>query len=246
MNINFKIPSIRIKNTENKHRCFNKNLNFKGKTNDDAIEILGTQTKAKVYTDNIDYKTYQQIKNICSHPVFKDMPIRIMPDVHIGSNTVVGFSSPVSDIGIIPGIVGSDIGCGMLCVQFDTQGQDIDFEKLDNIINTYISNKRTKKPKISKKISDSLKRDIEDVYKDSKFENPDFQKSMLGTLGGGNHFIEIDKDKSGKYYLIIQYMMVLPCFENFVNHNIVASCNYSNQMVLQFLAFHNQHLLYLL
>ena len=56
---------------------------------------------------------------------------------------------------------------------------------------------------MSKKISDSLKKDIESVYRDSKFENPDFQKSMLGTLGGGNHFIEIDKDKSGKYYLII-------------------------------------------
>ena len=159
MNINA-ISFSKVNNTLNK--ASNKKMSFKGQSDtfEKAITVKGDKTTAKIYTKNLDYKTYDQIKTICSHPVFQDIPIRIMPDVHPSKNTVVGFSAPMSEVGVIPGIIGSDIGCGMLCVKFDTQGQDIDFEKLDEVIRTYTSCNRTKTPASFKKIPTDLKKDL--------------------------------------------------------------------------------------
>ncbi len=203
MNIRFTANIFQKNNFKNKNLISKNTFNFKGSLDKDVIEIQGTQTKAKVYTGNLDYKTYEQIKTICSHPVFKDVPIRIMPDVHPSKNTVVGFSAPVSGVGVIPGIIGGDIGCGMLCVQFDTQGQEIDFEKLDNIVRNYVSCKRTKTPSMFKKLPKSFSKELQEVCRDLKTTSSDFQQSRLGTIGQGNHFVEIDRDKSGKNYLIV-------------------------------------------
>ena len=180
-------------------------MSFKGQSDtfEKAITVKGDKTTAKIYTKNLDYKTYDQIKTICSHPVFQDIPIRIMPDVHPSKNTVVGFSAPMSEVGVIPGIIGSDIGCGMLCVKFDTQGQDIDFEKLDEVIRTYTSCNRTKTPASFKKIPTDLKKDLNKVCKDLKYTNDAFQIGRLGTVGQGNHFIEINQDDKGNNYLVV-------------------------------------------
>ena len=178
---------------------------FKGISKDSkkGIQINGSETSAKVYTDNLDYKTMNQIKILCNHPAFKDAPIRIMPDVHPSKSTLVGFSAPVDKDKIIPGIIGSDIGCGMLCIKFDTQGKDIDYKKLDETVRMYSSTRRTKTPQTLKKVPQSLKNDVKNMCKDLKNISADYHLNNLGTVGSGNHFIEVDEDKNGQKYLVI-------------------------------------------
>ncbi len=182
-----------------------KKMSFKGNSQDKAksIQITGSATSAKVYTQNLDYKTMDQIKILCNHPAFKDAPIRIMPDVHPSKSTLVGFSAPVDTNKIIPGIIGSDIGCGMLCVKFDTQGKDIDYKKLDDIVKMYSSKRRTKTPQSIKKVPQTLKQQVKNMCKDLKYANADFHLNNIGTIGSGNHFVEIDEDKNGQKYLVI-------------------------------------------
>lgn len=197
-----------IKNiTSFNNLCLRKVQSFKGAdTNTDKCitEIQGSQTKAKVYTQNIDYQTYAQIKTLCSHPVFKDIPVRIMPDTHAGKHTVVGFTAPIGTSGaIIPSIISGDIGCGMLCVKIDTQSKNIDYDKLDNVIKTYVSTSRLKNPDSVKKYSKSLEAQIADLCKKKYKASGDKMISTIGTLGSGNHFIEIDSDDNGSKYLII-------------------------------------------
>lgn len=179
---------------------------FRGLSNGtmpDVVIINGSQTQAKVYTNNLDYKTYEQIKNICSHPVFKDAPVRIMPDTHAGKTAVVGFTVPVStENGIIPGLISGDIGCGMLCVELDTKGKKIDFEKLDNVVRTYIADGHEKAPSVYPKLSKQIDRQVDDLCGKYKVSSSKSMKT-LGTIGGGNHFIEIDKDGEDNTYLVI-------------------------------------------
>ena len=168
-----------------------------------GMTVRGSETQAKIYTANVDYQTIGQIKDFCNHPVFKDAPIRIMPDTHAGKNSVVGFSAPIVNGKVIPNIIGGDIGCGMLCVKFDPQGEKIDFEKLDDVIKTYVSTSRSKNPASLKKVPNTFLSTVADLCK-HKYKKP-MEKVMdsLGTLGGGNHFIEIDKSSDGEYHLVI-------------------------------------------
>lgn len=177
---------------------------FKGNADlSDTVEIKGTQTKAKVYTNNIDYQTYAQIKNICSHPSFLDASIRIMPDTHAGKTAIVGFTAPTdTNKGIIPGLISGDIGCGMLCVEIDTKGKEIDYNELDNIIRTYVASSRSKTPIAMNTHLKKIDRQIEQLCKKYKV-SPEKAYSTIGTLGGGNHFIEIDKDPEDNTYLVI-------------------------------------------
>lgn len=167
------------------------------------ITVKGTETQAKIYTDNISWRTYDQIKTICSHPVFHDVPVRIMPDAHAGKNAVVGFSAPVVNNKIIPNIISGDIGCGMLCVKIDTQGQDIDYAKLDDVIRTYVSGRRSKEPDCMNRHIAKIEPEVSYKCKNSYRVSSDQIFSTIGTLGGGNHFIEIDTDENCENYLVI-------------------------------------------
>ncbi len=202
MKINFATPADY--NLNNNIRKNTASISFNGlNKNNDSFTVEGSETKAKVYTQNVDYQTISQIKTFCNHPVFSNMPIRIMPDTHAGLNSVVGFSAPINPNGsIIPNIIGGDIGCGMLCVEIDTKGNNIDFKKLDDIIKTYVSTKRTKKPKSMQNFPSSLEKQINSVYKNKYKMSSEKAMDSLATLGGGNHFIEIDED-NGKHYLVI-------------------------------------------
>lgn len=203
------ISPISIYNLEVNRFLSPKNKNssrfgFKGRLNQDVVEIEGSQTKAKVFAKNPDENLTEQIKTICSHPVFKDLPVRIMPDTHKCRASLVGFTSPIGIKGeIIPGIIGGDIGCGMLCCDVDTNGQDIDYKKLDYITNnkivpTYNRMSEDKKSHLSK-IANSLKQISPRLLNTSEKK----MISDLGTLGGGNHFIELDKSQDGKLFLVI-------------------------------------------
>ena len=180
---------------------------FKGQGSDsseNSMVIKGKETQAKIFTRNVDYRTMDKIREMCNHPVFTDIPIRIMPDTHASKLGVVGFSAPIGNTGkVIPNIIGGDIGCGMLCVKFDTNGQEIDCEKLDKVIRTYISSQRTDKLESLSKLPKPFVKQVDDVITHKYKHKPEKATSSLGTIGGGNHFIEIDKDKNGGYYLII-------------------------------------------
>jgi len=182
------------------------NVSFKGGTHllQDILTITGTQTKAKIFTNNINYQTLGQIKTICSHPVFADVPIRIMPDTHAGKTAVVGFTAPISKSGaIIPNLINGDIGCGMLCVKFDSQGKELNFDELDNFIRSFISTNRLEKLPDMRKYLRSIESEISDLCK-YKYKQPTEKvTSSLGTIGGGNHFIEIDRAANGETYLVI-------------------------------------------
>ena len=178
---------------------------FKSKKDDFKPTIVeGTQTYAKVYAATLDDATKKQIKNICSHPVFKDLPVRIMPDTHAGKDVVVGFTAPIGTSGeIIPGLVSGDIGCGMLCCEIQPSTDEIDFKKLDNVIRTYVSSHHDRIPTTKKNHLGQIEHELEDICSKKIGVSKDKMIGSLGTLGTGNHFIEIDRSDDGKTYLVI-------------------------------------------
>lgn len=149
----------------------------------------------KIFTDNIDERALNQLKELDKTGVFEDQPIRIMPDVHAGAGCVIGFTAPIKNK-IIPNLVGVDIGCGMLCISLGKV--DIDFAKLDKVIRDRVPSGRNVgefKP-VAREI-------ISQLRCASALKNMSWLEQSLGTLGGGNHFIEIDADGDGGKYLII-------------------------------------------
>ena len=117
-----------------------------------------------------------------------------MPDVHAGKNCVIGFTGDLGEK-VIPSIVGGDIGCGMLCCNIGTI--DIDYQKLDDFIYQNIpSGNDVHKEKV-------VDFDLTQLYCYDRLRNLDLLHNSLGTLGGGNHFIEIDEADTGEKYLII-------------------------------------------
>ena len=96
--------------------------------------IKGKYNYAKVFTENIEEECINQIKTLLNIEAFKDTKICIMPDCHAGKGCVIGFTMPIVDK-IIPNLVGVDIGCGMYCINLGKTKEEIDFTKLDDIIN---------------------------------------------------------------------------------------------------------------
>lgn len=156
----------------------------------------------KIFTTNIEQEAINQIELLLSQEAFKDCKIRIMPDVHAGTGCVIGFTGNLGDK-VIPEIVGFDIGCGMLTVELGKC--DIDLKLLDEYIKEKIPSGRNiySDEKVDEINIYKVEKMIEQLYCKDKLSNIDWLKKSLGTLGGGNHFIEIDTDEDGKKYLII-------------------------------------------
>lgn len=148
----------------------------------------------KIYADNIEPVALNQIYTLLAQPTFLGEKVRIMPDVHAGLGCVVGFTSTMKDK-VIPNIIGVDIGCGMLCVELGKV--DISFPAFDDFIKGHI-------PSGSEVRREVLGTDlINALYCKKSLRNMDRLEGSLGTLGGGNHFIEVDVDDKGNYYLVI-------------------------------------------
>lgn len=175
------------------------------------MELTGRYNTAKVFTDIIDETAICQINAILDQPFAKDSKIRIMPDVHAGAGCTIGTTMTIKDK-IVPYMVGVDVGCGVLCCQFPANTQ-LDFDELDKVIRERVPSglnvhnyedyfsvlgyARDFSPyDIARHCVDEM------VCKDS-FKNIDRLYNSIGTLGGGNHFIEIDKDDDGYFYLVI-------------------------------------------
>lgn len=150
----------------------------------------------KIFANNIEDKAKEQIDLLLEQEPFKDCKIRIMPDVHAGAGCVIGFTGNLGDK-VIPNIVGVDIGCGMLCVELGNI--DLDLERLDNIIYEFVPSGMNVHEEQKYKFLE-----MEQLYCLKELKNKDnWLEKSLGTLGGGNHFIEIDIDESDNKYLII-------------------------------------------
>lgn len=150
----------------------------------------------KIFTKNIEDNAKEQIDTLLKQEAFKDSKIRIMPDVHAGAGCVIGFTGDLGDK-VIPNIVGVDIGCGMLCVELGNI--DIDFEKLDNVIREYVPSGR----EVHKEIMELFEGKLACLKCYRLLKDVKRLERSLGTLGGGNHFIEIDIDKDNNKYLVI-------------------------------------------
>lgn len=148
----------------------------------------------KIFTKNIDEVAVKQINELLEQEAFKDSKVRIMPDVHAGKGCVIGFTGNLGEK-VIPNIVGVDIGCGLFCG--DLGKIDIDFLKLDQVIRENVpSGKNVNKiPK--------AKFDIKQLYCYDELRHYEWIEKSAGSLGGGNHFIEIDKDEDNNKYLVI-------------------------------------------
>lgn len=149
----------------------------------------------KIFTNNIEPKALNQIYNLVKQPAFSNCKIRIMPDVHAGAGCVIGFTADLGDK-VIPNIIGVDIGCGMKVIELGNI--DIDFEHLDKVIKECVpSGKNTHSGRIIK--FDEL----QNLYCYRELKDSKRIERSIGTLGGGNHFIEIDRDDDNNKYLII-------------------------------------------
>ena len=148
----------------------------------------------KIFTDNIEPEALNQIYTLIKQPAFSDCKVRIMPDVHAGKGCVIGFTADLGDK-VIPNIVGVDIGCGMLCCEIGKA--DIDYEKLDSVIREHISTGRAVRNE------EIVFPQLGNLYCKDQLKNMEWLKCSLGTLGGGNHFIEVDEDSDGIKYLVI-------------------------------------------
>lgn len=157
------------------------------------IEIKGEKTTAICYANVIEEEAIEQIRRMCDQDFTEGCRVRIMPDVHAGKGCTVGTTMTV-DKKVPPNIVGVDIGCGMYTVNLGRQ--EIDLEKFDKACHGIPSGKNVWQEK--KEDFDLTK--LRCCY---SLKQTGWLERSLGTLGGGNHFIEIDQEKDGTNYLVI-------------------------------------------
>ena len=164
----------------------------------------------KIFTDNIEENALEQIKILLSIDVFSDKKIRIMPDVHAGAGCVIGFTGNLGDK-VIPNIVGVDIGCGMRILNLG-KIENIDFHAFHEHIRGNIpSGKIVRedrfgfKPLVNEEmeIYREAKKLVTELYCYRELKDSGRINKAIGSLGGGNHFIELDKDDEGNVYLVI-------------------------------------------
>lgn len=160
------------------------------------IELSGKYSSAKVFTDVIEPDAISQIITLCSQELSKDSKIRIMPDVHAGTGCTIGTTVTITDKAV-PNMVGVDIGCGMETVKI--KEKHIELQKLDKLIYEKIPSGfgiRNTPHRYAEKIP------LENLY---CIEHIDLEKAekSIGTLGGGNHFIEADKASDGSIYIVV-------------------------------------------
>ena len=160
------------------------------------IIINGVYTSAQIFTDSIEDYAMAQIQLLCDNESFKDCKVRVMPDVHPGKVGTIGFTSTIGEK-ILPNVVGIDIGCGITMAKL--KQKKAEFQKLDKVIreNIPVGFAVRKKPH---RFSETF--DFSKLYC-QKAINTKKAIESIGTLGGGNHFLELDKDEEGNLYVAI-------------------------------------------
>jgi len=169
---------------------------FKGGTI--MLDLKGKYNECRVFTELIDKETISQLNNLLNQECIKDSQIRIMPDCHAGKGCVIGTTMTLKDK-VIPNLVGVDIGCGMVAVKL--KENRIDLPNLDSVVRKYVPSGMTINVE-SKEDKTSLNLTELKCYGKAAIKD-DYIYRSVGTLGGGNHFIEIDKDEEGHLWLVV-------------------------------------------
>lgn len=163
--------------------------------------IVGSQTNASIFTTNnkqtdIDQYAIAQLQALCNNPANAGCKICVMPDVHPGKVGTIGLTQTIGNA-ILPNVVGIDIGCGMTLAKI--KGKKCEFQKLDSVIRDSIPSGFATRKKVHR-FADEF--DFSTLICRNSIRE---EKALLslGTLGSGNHFIEIDKDDEGNLYIVI-------------------------------------------
>lgn len=160
------------------------------------MNIKGKYTSAKFIVEDADYASIQQISHLCNLDSLEDSKIRIMADVCPGIGTTIGSTFTYTDK-ILPVLIGNDIGCGIVSVKLNSK--KIEILELDKIIRENLEGKK-RIDSIVQKHQNNV--DLSKLYC-SKYIDIDRCYSKLGELGNGNHFIELDKDSNGDFWLTV-------------------------------------------
>lgn len=160
------------------------------------IEVTGRFNSAKIYTDVVDEASISQVIALCNQEFSAGSRIRLMPDIHAGAGCTIGTTMTITDK-VVPNLVGVDIGCGMETIR--VRETHLEMQKLDKLIYEKIPS--------GFKIRDKAHRyagqvDLEDLFCAKHVDLLRAEKSV-GTLGGGNHFIEVDRDEEGNLYVVV-------------------------------------------
>lgn len=155
----------------------------------------------KIFAKTIEAEAMKQIEDMAASEAYRDCKIRIMPDCHAGKGCTVG--TVIQTAGkVVPNTIGVDIGCGMLVVNLGKK--DINLSLLDRIINESVPSGFDvhEQPQL-KEISPFTSHRLHHLYESTPVFDLDYIKRSLGSLGGGNHFIELDEDEQGCKYLVV-------------------------------------------
>lgn len=158
--------------------------------------VKGIYAEAKIFTDDVEEYAEAQVKMICNNRVAEGSKICLMPDIHPGKVRPIGLSMTVTDK-VIPQLLGVDIGCGMTCVKLNKSNAE--FQKLDRVIRENVPS------------GFAIRKDPHHMAEEFPYEklhcarhiNRQKAEKSLGTLGGGNHFIELDRGEDGSLYLVV-------------------------------------------
>lgn len=161
------------------------------------IELTGKYGTAKVFTDVVDNESISQVINLLNQPYIQGSKVRMMPDIHAGAGCTIGTTMTISDK-ICPNLVGVDIGCGMHVVWI--REDHIDLKKLDEVIRREIPSGFSIH---SEAVPEADLLDLASHLRCGKHVDIERAKRSIGTLGGGNHFIEANVDDEGHIYIVI-------------------------------------------
>lgn len=149
----------------------------------------------KVYAETFEEEAYNQVQKLANYEPYLNSKIRIMPDAHAGKGCVIGTTMTI-DYAVTPNLVGVDIGCGMLAAYVTTK--EIDLQKLDDVIRKYVPSG------FSVHETPVYDFNLQSLYCYEAIKGKDlYMQQSLGTLGGGNHFVEVNKTSDGKIVIVI-------------------------------------------
>ena len=189
------------------------------------FELKGKYATAKVFADDVESESISQVIQFLNQPIAQGQTIRMMPDIHPGSGCTIGTTMTITDK-VVANLVGSDIGCGMEVVYLDCD--EIDFKRLDDIVRTRVPHGYDKRAVPHRFMKDI---DLTELKCYFDLESASEGNFTLGTLGGGNHFIEIERTSEGDLILVVHSG----------SRRIGADvCEYyQNQALKEFKRFHN-------
>lgn len=160
------------------------------------IEIKGKYNEAKIFTDVVDSASVAQVQELCNQAFTEGSRIRLMPDIHAGAGCTIGTTMTITDK-VVPNLVGVDIGCGMETIRI--RESHLELQKLDKLIYEKIPSGFSVRDRAHKYLHQI---DLSKLCCARQVDLLRAEKS-IGTLGGGNHFIEVDRDDEGNLYIVV-------------------------------------------